>query len=202
MSNILYQNLESTEESDIIPAKNEHGLQIEFTTNIARAIVTKIADGMTLREVTSLPGMPSMYYVLRWRKKIPGFAEALDIALESRAHDYYDKIKQIAEDLESSKDEVSLKKFRFEAYKWLAEVDSPKTFTRKDTSQVNVGGNTFIIDTGIRREGDPGYIKDISLPVSEYEGAPVLNLSDKDLFPEPPPIVICQDEEDESNGEG
>ena len=143
-----------------------------YSEIIADIICQKIAEGSSITKVSQEKGFPSYSILCRWRKEVSEFDEAIEQAYIDRADYYHDMAIEAARSADT-KDEVAIKRLQHDAYKWGAQVGKPQKFG----TQTKLTGDakaplSFIIDTGIRREGDAGFEepKDITVEKPQLEG--------------------------------
>ena len=132
----------------------------EFSKIIGDIICQRIVEGELLTKICADPNVPGYSIISRWRRENEDFHKAIRIATEERAEFYHDKALDTA-DGSNDKDTVANDKLKVDTLKWAAGVGSPDKYGTK--TKVVGDANAplaIIIDTGIRRDGDPGYNKD------------------------------------------
>lgn len=102
-------------------------------------------------------GCPPYRRVVERLLRHPAFAERARDTRKTRALLFEDKIVQIAEG-EYGEKEAAGARVKLDAYKYLAKVNDRDTYgdSTKLTGSLTVGPT--LVDTGIRREGDPGFV--------------------------------------------
>jgi len=163
---------------------------------LAAIVCQRIAGGTTLSKLCKEPGMPSYQTLLRWRKKYPYFKEAVEEARKDRAEYYAEEVVEVSK-LATDKDDSPAIRVRIDALKWSAQAFHPDKFSPK----TKIVGDpdqpiSFIVDTGVRRKGDPGYVNINPLEVNQEgqlppkpvmegndETSSVFHESQKDLTP-------------------
>ena len=75
-----------------LPAKR----QVAYSAQIAEKILLKVADGATLREIATEPGMPTKSTIHRWIMKYPDLAQAWKAARELSASTLEDEALDMA----------------------------------------------------------------------------------------------------------
>lgn len=116
----------------------------------ASLVCDYITRGCTLTEAAREIGLdPNI--VKHWTHRFPEFQKRYKQAILDRADIMHDKV---LEEAKASSDT----KVRIDAYKYMAEKGNPEAYGNR----TKVVGDpnapvTFVIETGIRRAGDPGY---------------------------------------------
>lgn len=135
-------------------------ISLTYNDTVGDAICRLIEEGETFKSICSMPGMPSYSVLCRWRRHNEHFSRALEEAKKMRADLYHDEIHELAKSLpdEASKESVNSMTAKVSAYKWLAGVGRPDSYspTQKHTG-ADGGPLKIVFDTGIRRPGDEGY---------------------------------------------
>lgn len=133
-----------------------------YTDHLGDLIADLIIEGHKLSKLNKVFSFIPRYAVLsRWIRQYPGFREKIQYAYEARAELLRDQIQENVDDADSlDKDELAGLKLKIDTYKWMAEKDGPKKYSGKHKVEATVQAQVLTIDTGIRREGDPGYNKD------------------------------------------
>lgn len=165
--------------TSLFPRKYRLGeLYVPYTPSIGDTIAELVGQGMALTSVSSLPGMPSVYRIKQWKSEIPGFRDKLKIAYQARAEILADAALATAD--QSEWKTAKSDKIKLETAQWLAGAYDPETFGAK----TKISGDpsaplTFLIDTGIRREGDTGTPLEVKLDTSDLG-----KKNEKDPMPE------------------
>lgn len=132
--------------------------QCPYSPAIGDIICQKIIDGVPLSAIGNEKGMPDRYTVALWRRDNKEFDDKIRFARRVRAETIRDELMEVAKDsIHADKDEVSGRKLFIETSKWAAEKDDPENFGNK----VKVEGSALValvVDTGIRKPGDPGFV--------------------------------------------
>ena len=142
---------------------NLYEKSLAYSPELCDMICARIANGESLKGISLDHNMPSYATFGKWKREKPEFLKALDQAHEDYADYLSDEMLRVTEELYTNRNSVSAEhvsalKLYSENIKWKAQVHKPRTYSPK----VKVEGNPlapirFIIDTGIRRRGDPGY---------------------------------------------
>jgi hypothetical protein len=151
-----------------------------FDEVMAQIICQKLASGMTMTKLYKEPGIPPAAVIRKWRKDYPEFEKALRIAVNDRGDYYHDKVIDTAHAM--TDENVGVAKEQIKAYQWGAQVGNPDQYGTK--TKISGDANaplTFMIDTGIRRPGDPGYNEDATEKLKKDQARDVTPL------PEGPP---------------
>lgn len=147
--------------------------RIPYSDTIASLICEKVVAGEgSVKTIVESFGIPYSIYSF-WRKTIPGFRKMVDEAKKDRADAFQDKALETSEKSQDPK-------LMIDTLKWAAEVDNPEKYGKK--TQVTAKVETvskIIIDTGIRRPGDAGYVEPGN-PIKDVVAEEVKVLSDKE----------------------
>jgi len=128
-----------------------------YSMGLADRVASLVQGGATFTDVAKIEGMPPARVLMKWMTDKPNFREkvqlAKKIAAENAAQDAVNRALT-----EPGKDEVAGVKLAVETLKWQAEKLDPENWG----SKVKISGDAqaplqLIIDTGIRRPGDPGF---------------------------------------------
>ena len=120
-------------------------------------VCEKIMEGMTVREIGLLEGYPTRGVIDNWARTYPEFREQLKQARAARAEYFHDEIIEVARNTNEFQNKAD--RLKIDAYKWVAAVNDPGTYGNqtKLTGDANAP-LSFVIETGVRRSGDPGAI--------------------------------------------
>jgi hypothetical protein len=141
----------------------------QFDAMTADMIVEKIAEGMSLKELTLLPEFPSRATINFWRRSVPEFESRLEDARRYRAEYYHDHALTLADEI-CDRDSATVNKVKIDTYKWAAEKNDPARYGKKEDSSSNTGNITVIIDTGISKVEVPNIIIDPNGDFRGFEG--------------------------------
>lgn len=151
----------------------------KYSAALADLICEKMVnDGATLIEAAKEYGV-DYASICRWRRESEEFRTALLNAKKDRAEFFHDEAIEKARS--QAKTAFGDKKLEISTLQWAAERGDAENFGSKTTIRGDKDAPLgFIIDTGIRREGDPGFKapddtypqeeakKDIELKKGEY----------------------------------
>lgn len=140
-------------------AKRPPGRPSRYTPTVGLAVCTALAEGMSLRKVCQLPGMPAMSTFLRWLadEQHADLREQYARAREAQADTLAEEILQIADDGSNDTytddegrthvdyDHISRSKLRVDARKWLASKMAPKKYGDRITNE-HTGANGGAIE--------------------------------------------------------
>ncbi len=142
----------------------------KLTPILRDVICSRIANGESLKKISEEADMPSYATFQKWLREDEDFAKALDHARQSRAEYYAERALEEAESATPSVAGVAKSKLIVETLWKSAEHDKPQKYSPKAANiKIDAPGSTFIIDTGIRRPGDPGYNVDETAKIRERE---------------------------------
>ena len=154
--------------TDNLPEKlNDPGPMTTQEPSYSYDLIDKIADqiiaGRTVADICRDRGMPSSALFYKWFKHMDGMRERILAARQTRAIAFEDEILSLAQRGEElHKDSVPGAALKFNALKWLAEVNDSGTFGKKTT----VEGNP---DKPIKFEIVTGFG-----PLEEHQKSPLL----------------------------
>lgn len=146
------------------PVKRAVGRPNTFSDEIATRVIDAINDGMTLRQVEQLPGVPNKSTLFRWMGLQPQFNIAYHAALRWRTYARSDEIIDIADDASKDwkleevseggppvivldKEHIVRTKLRIDARKWSMEKENPKRYG---------AAPTLLEDVRNPEQGQPG----------------------------------------------
>lgn len=162
----------STTASDIKQITGEQK-PVNYSPQMGEIIVSEIINGRTIRSITKDPRFPSYITFLRWRREVPSFGKAVDHAKTHRAEAFFDLAIDTVTNLpkNSDSDSIKLAKLKSDVYKYAAKIGDQSVFGDKShvTGDIQVGH--YMIETGIRRPGDPGFKIDETKKLVEKENA-------------------------------
>lgn len=129
-----------------------HSKTLAYSEILSDLIVQEMVNGATL--VGACKSLKIEYAtVCEWRRTSKAFVEKLAAAKKDRAEYFHDE----AIDISRASGDAKL---NVETAKWAAEKGNQEEYgTRTKIVGDPNAPLTFIVDTGIRREGDPGYIE-------------------------------------------
>lgn len=96
-----------------------------FTPVLAERILTRLAQGESLRRVCADPDMPNRSSVLKWLNEDDEFSSRYARACEARTEHLVDEMLEIADD---AKLDPQDKRVRIDTRKWLATKLLPKKY--------------------------------------------------------------------------
>lgn len=120
-------------------------------------------------------GCPAFEQITRRLFANPVFADRCDSARKTRALLMEDEAISIARELEvgkSDSDDAAVARVKIETLKWGAKVNDRDRYGDSTKLTGEVGVRAVAVDTGIRREGDPGFVSGAApLPEQSLGGA-------------------------------
>lgn len=131
-------------------------------------IAEQITEGEALTAICKKPGFPPYSIFSRWMRKYPYCKDAIEQARRDRAEVMRDQMMEKIDAAGADSDEIALAKAQAEVRKWAAAVDDRGRFGKDEQKQLVVSAQ-IMIDTGIRREGDPGF-RDVTPELKEKNG--------------------------------
>jgi hypothetical protein len=131
-----------------------------FTDELALDICTKLAEGMSLRSICDIEGMPAVSTVCKWLNEKPSFSEQYAQARKIQAELMADELLDIADDgrndwmlIKRGKEEIEVvnkeaiqrSALRVDTRKWIASRLLPKKFGDKVTQEhTGEGGGPIV----------------------------------------------------------
>lgn len=100
-----------------------------YSTEITETFCEHIADGMALKDISKMPGMPKESTVHQWLNKHPEFAELYARARLRRADKFADELIEIAD----TEDDAARARNRIDVRKWSAAKLNPKVYGDRTT---------------------------------------------------------------------
>ena len=117
----------------------ERGRPSKFTPELAEKICELLMDGMSLRQIGTLPDMPDRGTVVRWTLSDEGFADMVARARTEQADLMDDRILEVAEKVERGELHPHAGRVVLSAFQWRAEKLKPRRY-----------GNRLDVTTGDR----------------------------------------------------
>lgn len=131
---------------------------------------TMVEKNLSLKKVCEENGMPPYSVVCRWRRQHQEFRQMLEDARRDRAELLAEEALELADDADEDADAISKARLRVDVRKWAAEKADPDKFGAKKAVDGNGSVSvTLVLNTGIVREGDPGF-KEVT-PYGENKAA-------------------------------
>ncbi|WBA43157.1 hypothetical protein [Hymenobacter canadensis] len=100
-----------------------------YTAMVAEEICDLVADGVSIKKIGAMEGMPSRVSIARWMNKYPDFREKFLIAYEIQMLLVFDEMLDLVDEAEV--DEMPKVKEQISYRKWLLKVSQPKKFGDK-----------------------------------------------------------------------
>jgi hypothetical protein len=158
--------------AEVIKELQGNNYHFPYSPLMADKIIQRVVEGGFITKICKQPGFPPYPTLAKWRKQHPEFDEAYKQAVRDRAEAFLAKAVDEAEHAAPDRDEINLAKFKSDVYRYVAKVGDPDAFTEKQQVKADVAVKGVIVETGIRRPGDPGFNKDETRDVSpELEGS-------------------------------
>lgn len=122
------------------------GRPSDYTEELVEAILTRIADGESLRSICADEGMPNRSTVNLWRIRHADFCAQYARAREAQADAYFDDIQEIADNAkndwmerngegdegwQANGEHIQRSKLRIDARKWMAGKLRPTAYGDK-----------------------------------------------------------------------
>lgn len=141
-------------------------LSTKYSSQMADAVCEKIMDGLSLRKIEALPGMPRRITILKWLRENPEFQTQYAHAREEQAELLAEEILEIADDgkpdfsfdpeqgLIVDGDAIQRARLRVDSRKWIASKLKPKKYG--DKIDHNHGGQQ---DNPVKASIDINFVK-------------------------------------------
>lgn len=117
------------------------GRPSDYTLELSDLVCAKVAEGVSMRSIAKIDGMPVTTTLFRWLREKPEFKQQYEIAKEECAEMYAEDIIEIADDSSNDYSEgedkklnaenVQRSRLRVDARKWVASKLKPKKFGDK-----------------------------------------------------------------------
>lgn len=165
-----------------------HRNKFTYSSVMADLICEKIAEGALITKISKQEGMPSYSTIRHWIKTQPSFAEKIALAYKDRAEYFSDLATDTAMELQVHNEykrnavtgELELVKFKSDAdstsaarakmdllLKQAAVGNQDRFGNKTKVTNDHTGQVTFVIETGIRREGDANFFVDESKKIRD-----------------------------------
>lgn len=136
-----------------------------YSEVMADNILFATTEGMTITKIAETPGFPPMGTIYKWLREHPEFREKMEHARAARAGFFEDKLIDIALSDFIPEDEVAGKRLIKDTLALVAKFGNRAVYG----DQTKISGDPtaplqVIIETGIRREGDEGFIETTCAP--------------------------------------
>jgi hypothetical protein len=113
----------------------------EFAPEVAEAIAESLCDGMSMRQICELDGMPNRSTVARWMAENEDFAASIARARELQADHMDDLILETAN--ACTEETAKSDKVRIWAYQWRAAKLKPKVYGEKTNLDLSNSDGTL-----------------------------------------------------------
>lgn len=133
-----------------------------YTPVLCELICNLVAQGKTVHEIAGMAGMPSTMTIRKWRNDNLEFDKLWRLALQDYAELKAHNALTVAEEAHKSgnPDFVPGAKLFVDTLKWASEKSDPDKFGTKTKISGEVKHSiSLVVDTGIRRAEDQGYIQ-------------------------------------------
>lgn len=130
----------------------------KYNAAIGELFAYRILEGSGVKKACAEVGLSYPLYC-KWRKLYPEFRDMVDEARRDFGEQYFDKIAETVEATAADEDEIALARLKVDAYKHLAQVSDARRFGAKTQIDAKVGIARLVVDTGIKRPGDDGYME-------------------------------------------
>lgn len=126
--------------------------QMHFSWETVGIIASLIAAGKSLPYICSLPGMPSMHLLNKWKMYEPRVRQMIDGAKETRGERLMEECLELADQI-SDEDDAKVKKVQIDVRMRMAQALAPNLLATSGKATGNVVAPVqIIVNTGINRE--------------------------------------------------
>jgi hypothetical protein len=124
-----------------------------FTQDIADEIVSRLATGQCLADITSLDHMPATSTVYKWLATIPSFAEAYAQARATLVERWADEIVTLADEPVAPNDNAAVQRarLRVDTRKWLMSKLAPRKYGDRVEHVIKSGNAADLTDDELAR---------------------------------------------------
>ena len=133
-------------EEDIQTLPSTVRVSVEFSPVLIDLICERIVEGMSLKKICELPGMPKYSTLMSWRRLHPEVDEALATAREDRGEYLRDLAMETAEG--ATEDTVGASTLLHKAQVWAAGVDNAR-YSPKAKIEATMTATQIVVHTGI-----------------------------------------------------
>lgn len=107
-----------------------------LTEDECQKVLEGLAEGRSLRNVCSQPDMPSIWMVLRWLDKCPGFEQQYARARQIQGETHFEEILEVAEKVKTGEIDPQSGRVVIDAMKWAASKMRPRIYGDKVTQEL------------------------------------------------------------------
>lgn len=124
-----------------------------FSQDIADEIVSRLATGQCLADITSLDHMPATSTVYKWLASIPSFAEAYAQARATLVERWADEIVTLADEPIEPGDNAAVQRarLRVDTRKWLMSKLAPRKYGDRVEHVIKTGNAADLTDDELAR---------------------------------------------------
>ena len=132
------------------------GRPSDYTQEIATTICGLMAEGMSLRKICDMEGMPGKATVFRWLAQHPSFRDQYAQAQEDRTNAMAEELLEITDDYDPESDNkniINRARLRIDTRKWLLAKMRPKKYGDKITQEhTGADGGAVVFKTIYEKE--------------------------------------------------
>lgn len=157
--------------------------RVQFQSMLADLICQEVSNGKSLKATSEEMQIPYAT-VCAWRRQVPEFNDALNQAYQDRADFLADRALQEAEDAVATPGGAAKAKLIVDTIWKSAEVANAKKYSPKQKIEGSITVPVQItIETGIRRNDDPGFFVDETAKMQLKKPAPSLEPGKTEVEP-------------------
>ena len=122
-------------DENTVPAVSKGKTPVQYSFEVAEALLIAVAEGKTLTEIAKQPDMPSRKTIYKWLTQYPKFFDAYERAKEVSAQSLEDEALTIARNLQGSNDysgvKVTALNYAMQQLRWSAARRDPARYGQK-----------------------------------------------------------------------
>ena len=118
-----------------------------YTHKLAEKVCSYIADGLSLRSIQKISGMPSRFTIFNWLKNKPEFLNLYVRAKEDCAEHFAEEMVEIADDAQVLEDSAAVNRarLRVDTRKWIASKLKPKKYGEHLEIDQHVSADSILV---------------------------------------------------------
>lgn len=109
-------------------AEQKRDPYVEYSQELADAICGNVIEGMSVRAICALPGMPSKSGFFKWLGEREDFRLKYEAATRERAQSRYESIDEVIADVKARKIDPRSARVVIDAIKWQCAIERPERY--------------------------------------------------------------------------
>lgn len=118
----------ATKRTSCAAADRKREAYVEYTEELADAICGHVIEGMSVRAICALPGMPSKSGFFKWLGEREDFRLKYEAATRERAQSRYESIDEVIADVKAKKIDPRSARVVIDAIKWQCAIERPDRY--------------------------------------------------------------------------